>query len=101
MFDHAVFMAKLAMRASKLGGILWHQGENDCVNEDLYNSYPQRFEKFISTLKKEIGIEDIPFIAGELSPYLAERLNMQGRNIEFNKKEPTRNKLRVGFLTVL
>ena len=89
LFEHTVFQVKHALKKSNLKGILWHQGENDCVNEDLYNSYPERFEKFISSLKNAIGIEDIPFIAGELSPYLAERLNMQGRNIEFNKRLPS------------
>lgn len=30
LYDHAVAMAKLAMRTSKLCGIIWHQGESDC-----------------------------------------------------------------------
>ncbi|MBR3862760.1 MAG: hypothetical protein IKM42_03785 [Clostridia bacterium] len=34
LFDHAVFMARLAMRSSTLGGIIWHQGENDCSHFD-------------------------------------------------------------------
>jgi hypothetical protein len=29
LFDHAVMMTKLAMRTSRLAGILWHQGESD------------------------------------------------------------------------
>src|SRR5476651_440762 len=29
LFENAVFQAKLALRTSTLGGILWHQGEND------------------------------------------------------------------------
>lgn len=89
LFEHTLFQLKYAMKTSNLKGILWHQGENDCIDEEKFNDYPKLFENFISALKKEIGIEDIPFIAGELSPNLAERLNMQGRNIEFNKRLPS------------
>ena len=30
LFDNAVACARLAMRSSRLTGILWHQGESDC-----------------------------------------------------------------------
>ena len=34
LYDHAVMMAKLAQRTSRLSGILWHQGESDCLHEE-------------------------------------------------------------------
>lgn len=43
LFDHAIMMTKLALRSSNLKGILWHQGENDCVSTDLLNAYPEKF----------------------------------------------------------
>ena len=89
LFENTLFQVKHAVKKSNLKGILWHQGENDCVDKEKYDLYSERFETFITALKKSIGIEDIPFIAGELSENLAERLNMQGRNIEFNKMLPT------------
>ena len=34
LYDHAVMMTRLAMRSSRLRGILWDQGESDCHTEE-------------------------------------------------------------------
>ncbi len=88
LFEHALFQVKYAMKTSNLKGILWHQGEQDCVNDEVYNDYPELFENFITALKKEIGIEDIPFIAGELSYKLASWISFDGRQVRFNERLP-------------
>jgi hypothetical protein len=73
LFDHAVMMAKLAMRSSNFGGILWHQGESDCSKEDDAKNYYNRFKNTIDTLKGELGLPaDIPVIIGELGSFIAE-----------------------------
>lgn len=72
LFDNAVFNARLAMRTSKIVGVLWHQGENDCMNE-LYLSYQPRFENIMNALRKELGLNDVPFILGGLGDFLAQR----------------------------
>ena len=41
LYDHAVANAKLAQRTSTLAGILWHQGESDCL-DGLYQTYGQK-----------------------------------------------------------
>ena len=74
LFDHAVFMAKLAMRTSRLGGILWHQGESDCSPEHL-PLYKERFLTFVSALRRALDAEQIPFIFGEISEQISPRWN--------------------------
>ena len=67
LFDHAVMMAKLALRSSTLHGILWHQGEADCTEDKNVDSYKDRFIKMISALRRELCAEDLPLLIGELS----------------------------------
>ncbi|MBQ8431354.1 MAG: sialate O-acetylesterase [Clostridia bacterium] len=67
LYDHAVMMTKLALRTSKLAGILWHQGESDCNNQELVDSYKDRFLTMITSLRRDLGAEAVPVIIGELS----------------------------------
>lgn len=69
LFDHAVFQAKLAQRSSKLVGILWHQGESDCLNH-LYSHYEEKFLKIMEAFRRQLDAYDIPFILGGLGDYL-------------------------------
>jgi len=66
LFDHAVTMTRLALRSSDFGGIIWHQGESDCIN---YNEaeYRQMFLNTMTALRKELDAENLPLIIGELS----------------------------------
>jgi len=66
LFDHAVLMTRLAMRSSKFGGILWHQGENDC-NDANFPLYKERAVRVITEIRKALNAENLPFIFGELS----------------------------------
>jgi hypothetical protein len=71
LFDHAVCMAKLAMRSSTLGGIIWHQGENDCshFNKEAYRA---AFLSTMTAFRRELG-EELPIIIGELSEHMGPR----------------------------
>jgi hypothetical protein len=75
LYDHAVFMAKLAMRTSKLAGIIWHQGENDCRSEEATLSHPEKFIKMMTSLRAELGAEDLPLIIGEIAEICEDREN--------------------------
>lgn len=66
LFDHAIMMARLAMRTSNFGGILWHQGESDC-NEENFPLYEERLIRMITSIRRELDAEELPFILGELS----------------------------------
>ncbi len=88
LFDHALAMAKMAQRTSQLKGILWHQGENDCVSEELYNAYPEKFLNTMQALRAEFP--HIPIIIGEISWDIdCERWNVKKELIaKFNQRLP-------------
>ena len=67
LYEHAVFMTKLAMKNSTLSGILWHQGESDCETDELLYSYKEKLKKLAASLRRDLGCPDVPFIVGELS----------------------------------
>ena len=61
--------AKLALRTSTIVGVLWHQGEADCASE-LAKTYKERFEVIMNALRKDLDLDDVPFILGELGSFL-------------------------------
>lgn len=76
LYDHAVFQAKLAQRTSTIAGVLWHQGESDCGEND-YPLYEEKCIYIFESMKKELGLsDDVPFIIGGLGDYLAEKGGM-------------------------
>ena len=69
LFDNAVNCARLAMRTSTLRGILWHQGESDCTDED-YPLYRERLTAILNALEEALGVENIPILLGGLGDFL-------------------------------
>ena len=85
LFDHAVLLTRLAMRTSVFSGIIWHQGESDCLNEEDLGAYREKFLTFIQDLREALGAEDIPFIAGELPRGLVPERIFADRPERFNR----------------
>ena len=83
LYDNAVQTTKLAMRSSTLSGIIWHQGESDCVDDQLYRAYKPKFIQFVKDIRADLG-GNLPFIAGELPYNLAQKWGMSERAHEFN-----------------
>jgi len=75
LFDHAVMMTRLALRTSRLGGIIWHQGENDCGNFDA-DSYRKMFLNTMTALRRELDAEKLPLIIGELSENISDEYKL-------------------------
>ena len=102
LFDHAVAQAKLAMRSSKIVGILWHQGEADC-GETLYPTYGARFEEMMAAFRKELDLPDVPFLVGGLGDFLAKcSLSDKLKNYSFVNealREIAAHHPRVGFVS--
>ena len=84
LYDHAVFMAKLAMRTSTLSGIIWHQGESDCHTDEDVLLHKEKFRVMISSLRRELNAEGLPLIIGELSECLAEKWGFEDRPARMN-----------------
>ena len=70
LYDHAIFQAKLASRASTIAGVLWHQGESDCGAKNCAN-YCERLIPVLTALRRDLGLDDVPFLLGGLGEYLA------------------------------
>lgn len=69
-FSEAVSRAKLASQYGNIEGIIWHQGESDVNNPD---EYMERLIRLIWSLRKQLGDNDLPFVAGQLSSDREER----------------------------
>lgn len=63
-YKEAVRRAKQAQKTGTLKGILWHQGEGDSDNPA---EYLDSLKTLIADLRKDLGISDLPFIAGQVN----------------------------------
>ena len=70
-YDDAIERTRIAMKHGTLKGILWHQGESDS-NESNAELYEDRLVKLIDTLRMDLGVPDVPFIAGTLGDFVVE-----------------------------
>ena len=50
-------------------GVLWHQGENDTVNDGLADSYERKLHQLITDIREDIGDEQLIFIVGDLAEF--------------------------------
>lgn len=64
-YDDAIARARIAMRTGLLKGIIWHQGESD-NDSSKAQSYLEKLQVLISRLRSDLGISDLPFVAGEI-----------------------------------
>lgn len=63
-YDEAIRRTKIAMKDGTLKGILWHQGESNQGNPD---EYLEQLETLVKDLRKDLGVKDLPFIAGQVN----------------------------------
>jgi len=84
LFEHAVMMTRLAMRTSRLAGILWHQGESDCHSDENLTAHAEAFFNMITALRCELRAEGVPLLIGELSDNISEAWNVADRPQKMN-----------------
>jgi hypothetical protein len=61
----------MAIEKGILKGIIWHQGEGDSIEESS-PVYEQNLVSFVNRIRKDLGLPDVPFIAGQLGEFLRE-----------------------------
>ena len=71
LFRHAVNEARFALENGEISAVLWHQGENDSLN-NLYLSYGEKLETIFEALRQELGLQDTPFLVGGLPDFLGQ-----------------------------
>ncbi|MFC4096425.1 sialate O-acetylesterase [Euzebyella saccharophila] len=67
-YDQAIDRALSAMRSGELKGIIWNQGESDC-NENGSIGYQQKLNELIERFRKDLAVDNLPFVAGLLSKF--------------------------------
>lgn len=71
-YTNLIARARAAMKDGEIKGFLWHQGCSDSFSMKHVDGYVPLFTNAIASIRRELGIEDKPFLAGELGPYLAD-----------------------------
>ncbi len=59
------------MKDGTLKGILWHQGEGDSGKEETARNYGARLSQMIADLRADLGVGEVPFVAGKLGEFLS------------------------------
>lgn len=88
-YTNLIARARAAMKDGEIKGFLWHQGCSDASSMKHVDGYLPLFTNAITSIRRELGIEDKPFLAGELGPYLGEWKDERRQNLcwrEINKK---------------
>ncbi len=70
LYERAVKWAKENRKHGVIKGAIWHQGEAECKNPELYNSYQKRLSAMIVDLRTDLGEPELPFVMGELGEFL-------------------------------
>ena len=52
-------------RGYEIAGFGWHQGWNDRINQAFNDAYEQNMANFIRDIRKDLGIENLPFVIAE------------------------------------
>lgn len=78
LYDNAVNCARLAQRTSHIVAILWHQGEGDC-REERYPLYEEKCMKIMESMRRDLGLCDVPLLLGGLGDYLKDYINHEGK----------------------
>ena len=92
LYENAICQTKLALKSSDLAGILWHQGESDCKQEEDADQYHDRFLRMINSLKKDLALPPVPVIIGELGEFM-EQYNNGALKENYRKINQTLNAL--------
>ncbi|MEN2281527.1 sialate O-acetylesterase [Algoriphagus sp. SE2] len=68
-YNDMIARAKKALSNGTLKGILWHQGESDTGSEESVANYPTKFYAMLDSLQKDLGIEPVPIVMGEIGHF--------------------------------
>jgi len=61
-YESMLSRSQMAQARGEIRGILFHQGESDCGQDD----WPQRVKLVVDRLRSDLGTADIPFLAAEI-----------------------------------
>ena len=78
LYKRALRWSRVALaQGGTLKGILWHQG---CAESPVTaTNYAARLAVMVAALRRDLKAPDVPFVAGELPPYLDELKKKDGK----------------------
>jgi Carbohydrate esterase, sialic acid-specific acetylesterase len=79
-YDDALARVWAARQSGVIKGIIWHQGESDSSPEKAA-AYLPKLINLVAALRRELGDEQLPFVAGELG-YYKEPYQLINRQLE-------------------
>ncbi len=68
-YENTLKQAKAAMSAGVLGGVLWHQGENDSYKAEDADTYEARLVEMFKNLRTDLGSPDLPIVVGQMGEF--------------------------------
>jgi hypothetical protein len=77
-YDDAIARIKLAMQNGTLKGIIWNQGEAD-ANLEKSKDYEANLKALISTIRTDLAMPNVPFVAGQLPGFQIHRPDKEGK----------------------
>jgi hypothetical protein len=78
----AAVKAAAEMSGGTIRGVLWHQGEYDSDDANKISQYEGKLKTLVNSLRTDLGIPDLPFIAGEITE--DPKQNTYNRGVAFN-----------------
>ena len=69
LYSNLLRRARAGMEHGVIAGVLWHQGENES-SDDEYKTYAVHLQALILKLRKDLGNDHLPFLAGHLAAFL-------------------------------
>jgi hypothetical protein len=74
---YGAMIERIRMAGGKLRGILWYQGESDALDSRRAEQYERSFLHLVDAMRKDTGIEDLPFIYVQLASFAIYESNDQ------------------------
>lgn len=75
LLEAALARARAAAPAGQFAGVIWHQGENDSRFPEKAATYGERLNRTIDAFRGHLELPQLPFVAGELGPFLADNVD--------------------------
>jgi len=66
LYRAALGKSQLALEMGTIEAVLWHQGEADTVTDERADNYEVKLHQLIADVRADLGINDLPFIVGDL-----------------------------------
>ena len=60
--------AREAAKAGEISGLIWYQGENDCIRVDFVAGWAEKFNAFVGAVRADLNCPTLPVIMTVLGP---------------------------------